>query len=238
MKRDEMTAKLCLREEGMHLLGGLPTRFVTVGGPADKYADDELALLAEFTEARQAAYHRRCGNAKFDWADNFISFDKEVDDRRAIWGRKRLSWREGRMHAPSLPEALAAFWGDRCRQEAVGDFCLLGTGDLVEIVAAIPYERDREGDFACRRLVDGTGIAISQHQVGVVAAAARSIEALGDLVRMAVAHRIAAHPTADPADVRASRAAVTPSNDPAALTSMWAARVLDWQERSRLPRAA
>lgn len=234
MTRDEMISKLCIRDDGFHLSGrGIPTLFVTVGGPADKYGDDELALLVEFTEARQVTYRARCGKAKLDWADNFISFDKDVDgyDGRVRWGRKRYSWCQGKMHAPSLPEALSAFWGDQYRDEQVGDFCLLGTGEIVEVLAAMPYAEDREGDFSCRRLTDGAEIAIKRHTVGVVAISGRSIEELGDQMRMAMQHRIAGRPHRDSADeVRIALDAVTTSNDPVALAAMWASRVLAWDE--------
>lgn len=242
MTRDEMIAELCIRDDGLWLSGrGIPKLFVTVGGPADKYTDAELALLVPFTQERQAAYRARCGSAKLDWADNFITFDKDMDssDGRVRWGRKRYSWREGRMHAASLPEAIATFWSDRYRGEQIGDFCLLDTGEIVEVLERLPYDRDREGDYACRRLVDGAEVLIRQHRVGGIAIHARSIEALGDSMRMAMEHRISNRRDGDVgADETASaRAAMTESNDPAALTAMWAARVLDWFERDLAERA-
>jgi hypothetical protein len=238
MTRDEMISRLCIRDDGLWLSGrGIPKLFVTVGGPAEKYTDAELALLVPFTEERQAAYRARCGSAKLDWADNFISFDKDMESSgdRVRWGRKRYSWRQGRMHAASLPEAIATFWGDRYRGEQIGDFCLLDTGEIVEVVERLPY--DREGDYACRRLVDGAEVLIRQHKVGGIAIHARSIEALGDAMRMAMEHRIANRATGDigEAEDAAARAAMTGGNDPKALTEMWAARVLDWFERDRMP---
>ena len=242
MTRDEMIAELCIREEGLWLSGrGVPKLFVTVGGPVDKYTDAELALLVAFTQERQAAYHARCGNAKLDWADNFISFDKDMTSSggRVSWGRKRYSWREGRLNAASLPEAIAAFWGDRYRGEQIGDFCLLDTGEIVEVLERPPYDRDREGDYACRRLVDGAEVLIKQHKVGGIAIHARSIDALGDSMRMAMEHRIANRRTGDIGEdeVATARAAMTDGNDPRALTAMWQARVLDWFERDMAERA-
>ena len=233
MTRDEIIAELCLID-GMYPHKKLPTRFVTVGGPADKYGDEELALLVEFTRARQEMYRERCGNSKLDWHDNFISIDRDMDWSRPRWGRKRRSWSEGSFYKPSLPEAISAFWGDRYREEMTGELCLLGTGEIVQIVQRIPYDRDnRTGDYRCLRLVDGEDVEISQHKVGVVAIYAASMDALGDRMRMAMRHRIEgrAASVGTDAELEAAAAAVTPSNDAADLTAMWASRFLEWSER-------
>lgn len=237
MTREDMIAKLCVREEGMYLSGKTPTRFVTVGGPTEKYTDDELALLAEFTDIRQATYELRYTNANHDWSDNYICFDKEMYDGRTRWGRKRYSWREGRMHASSLPEAIAAFWSDRYRDEMIGDFCLLRNGDIVQITGRIPFDlANREYDFFSRRLVDGAEVGLKQYDIGQVVIYATSIEALGDRMRMAMAHRIENQINGESleAEIDTANAAMTDTNDPAALSAMWKARVRDWHEREAM----
>jgi len=239
MSREQMIAELCIRDEGMWLSGKVPTRFVTVGGPADKYDDAELALLVDFTKQRQTAYEARCGNAKLDWRDNFISFNKADMDQEGSWGRKRYSWREGYMHAASLPEAIATFWSDRYKDEMLGDICLLSNGEIVEITSRIPYtDGERPHDYAARRLVDDAFVGVKQHVVGGVSIHARSIEALGDSMRMAMTHRLVREvPSTAEAAARA-RAAITPSNDPADLTAMWEQRLLSWREVDMAARAA
>jgi hypothetical protein len=240
MTRDQMIAALCFRPEGMHLQGRLPTRFVTVGGSADDYADDELALLVEITATKQADYERRCGKAKFDWNDNFISFVRNDLGQIGSWGRKRYSWREGSFHKSSLPEAIAAFWGDGLTRDAVGDVCLLPSGDIVEIVEKVPYsDRDaRPYDLEARSLLTDAIVGIRQSEVGVVAIAARSIDALGDSMRIAMRHRLERTTGASDADIAAATAAVTQSNAPVDLAVMWANRLLDWRERDAVKRAA
>lgn len=239
MDRQEMIAELCIRPEGVYISGKVPTRFVTVGGPAEKYDDAEIALLVDFTQGRQAAYHARCGNSKLDWFDNFICFDKEDGGDRVRWGRKRYSWREGRMHSASLPEAIANFWGDRHRDEMIGDVCLLATGDIVEVLGRVPYvDGGSMSEFTCRRLTDGAEVIHNQHKIAGVAAHARGLEALGDQMRMAMAHRIANQPGATSAETLAARQAITMSNDAGMLTRMWANRVPDWFEREEAARAA
>lgn len=240
MTRDQMIAALCFRPEGMHLQGRLPTRFVTVGGSADDYADDELALLVEITAIKQADYERRCGTAKFDWADNFISFERNSMGQIGSWGRKRYSWRQGDFHKPSLPEAIAAFWGDGLTRDAVGDVCLLPSGDIVEIVDKVPYS-DREArpyDLEARSLLTDAIVGITPSEVGVVTIAARSIDALGDAMRIAMRHRLERTSGASDAEIAAAKAAVTQSNDPADLAVMWADRLPYWRERDALKRVA
>lgn len=238
MDRDDMIAELCIRDEGVYIQGKVPTRFVTVGGPADKYDDAELALLVAFTQERQAAYRLRCGGAKLDWADNFICLDKQVDGDRVRWGRKRYSWREGGMHSASLPEAIANFWGDRYREEMIGDVCLLATGDIVEVITRIPHGEQDGGSYSCHRLIDGEHVVHDKHKVSGVAAYARSIEALGGLMRMAMAHRMANQSDATPGELAVARQAITLSNHPAMLTRMWADRVPSWDEREAAARQA
>lgn len=225
LSRDEMISELCFRpDEGMWISGKLPTRFVTIGGTADDYTDDELALLVTFTQGRQAAYERRY-SAKFDWRDNFICFERENDR----WGRKRLSWREGRMHSSSLPEAIATFWGDHSGEAAVGQFCVLKNGQIAEVIAEIPYMAKDSMDFECRNLVSGETVQISRYEIGVATIAAPSLESLGDQIRMAMHHRIA-RLAGQSGEVDAVREAITESNDPADLREMWSCRLRDFWE--------
>lgn len=235
--RESMIAELCFRPEGMFLLGKVPTKFVTVGYTPARYTDAELALLVAFTQARQASYRARCGEASLDWADNFISIEKDTDFDTVRWGRKRNSWREGVMHSPSLPEALATFWADQYNDEMVGDIVLLRTGALAEVTSIIPYE-DRAPDnitdnFMIYGLVDGMGRAMGQYDREVIMSA-RSVEALGDQMRMAMAHRIEGSHSADDVSKDVSRAAISDDNEPEALMQMWSRRILCHEEQQQL----
>jgi hypothetical protein len=236
MNRQDMIDKLCFRREGMWLTGKVPRLFVTVGGKPDDYTDDELALLVPFTEAKQADYHRRCGNSKMDWADNFISFERAVEDSHGLvrWGRKRQSWVMGRMHSPSLPEAISSFWDDNYRHETLGQVCLLSSGDIVVIVGKVPYEEQAAlgGEYLSRSLVTGDDVVFKRH-VKAVTIASTGIEALGDQMRMAMRHRQKSRPGADPVWIARSEDAYTDSNNPKALVEMWADRVLSFDESER-----
>lgn len=74
---------------------------VAVRGPAEKYSDDELARLVEFSGARTARY-----DEMFRWRQgaNLIVLDKV---ETGAWLRKRMSWTHGPMYSPTLAEALA-----------------------------------------------------------------------------------------------------------------------------------
>ena len=76
---------------------------VAVSGPPNKYTDDELNALVEFSEQRTANYDKM-----FNWrlGANLICINKISDD---CWMRKRLSWEYGPMASPTLQEAIAVF---------------------------------------------------------------------------------------------------------------------------------
>ncbi len=233
MTREEMISHLCFRDEGMYLNGKLPTRFVTVSFRPEDFTDDELALLVRFTNEKQEAYHRRCANAKFDWADNFISFERDQFNGRVRWGRKRRSWREGNMFTNSLPEAIAAFWCDRYQNEQVGEYVLLDTGEIAHIYAAIPYaERVDRKDFRAR-LAPGsarppyTEILLGRYDRSVVIAGT-SLADLGSQMVMAMRHRIAASRDSDENAEDALRSVI--ANCPISLVEMWKKRVRSYAE--------
>jgi hypothetical protein len=76
---------------------------VAVSGPPEKYTDEELEKLADFSDRRTARYDKmfnvRAGA-------NAICIDKVND---TCWMRKRMSWEYGPMHSPTLTEAMAVF---------------------------------------------------------------------------------------------------------------------------------
>ena len=75
---------------------------VAVTGPLDKYTDEELARLAEFSEKKTAEYDKM-----FKWrrGANLILFDKDV--KTGQWLRKRITWTMGPMWSTTLEEAIA-----------------------------------------------------------------------------------------------------------------------------------
>lgn len=76
---------------------------VTVSGPPDKYTDEELAALVEFSDQRTAKYDKIFN---YRLGANLICINK-LDER--AWMRKRLSWEYGPMISPTLQEALDTF---------------------------------------------------------------------------------------------------------------------------------
>lgn len=76
---------------------------VAVSGPPDKYTDEELKTLVEFSDERTAKY-----DAMFNWrlGANLICVNKLGPD---CWMRKRLSWEYGPMVSSTLQEALDVF---------------------------------------------------------------------------------------------------------------------------------
>ena len=232
MNREEMISRLCFREEGMYLTGKVPTRFVTVSFRSEDFSDDELALLVRFSDQRQAAYERRYGKAKLDWADNFISFEREDYNGKVRWGRKRWSWREGNMYSSSLPEALVAFWNDSYRGEQVGDYVLFSDGEIAHIHEAVPYaERVDREDFRARRIRDGQEMLVNRYDSKVVIAG-ESFEDLGRQMIMAMEHRIAAIKCDGYENYIARRAMeAVDASCPVSLSLMWESRVLNFVER-------
>jgi hypothetical protein len=212
-----------------YLHGSLPARFIVATATPDDYRDDELALLGEFGRIRHENHIKNYG-PRLDWGTNFICLGRftEFCDERIMWTRKRNSW-TGSEWSPSLPEAIGKFWGDQYTRDATGDVVMLTSGEIavIEGKAKAEFKAPHYYDFRARILATGEVRDIARADPVIIA---DTIEALGDQMRMAIEHRIASVSRPDPIDVAASRAAVTTTNDPAALTHMWTARVWSFSE--------
>lgn len=123
MNREELIAKIAWSEGGYRVdsmfMAFLPQpkeprgaddwpSVVFVHGPADKYTDDELATLLDFSQRRTAWYDER-----FNWrvGANFILIDKPeyMVGSPNPWMSKRSSWDRGNWHHPTLEAALRSF---------------------------------------------------------------------------------------------------------------------------------
>lgn len=95
---------------------------VTVGAPPEKYTDEELQKLADFSDHATAEYDGH------GWAyrrgANLICFDKtEIGEDQYRWLRKRLTWHMGTMYSETLEHAMAWMEPDReKRQELLASF--------------------------------------------------------------------------------------------------------------------
>jgi len=76
---------------------------VSVKGPPEKYTNEELATLLEFSERATARYDEMFSCRR---GANLILFDKP-EYWNGAWKRKRLTWDRGPMTSPTLEEAIA-----------------------------------------------------------------------------------------------------------------------------------
>lgn len=74
---------------------------VLIGGPPDKYTDDELAKLVAFSEQATADYDSRF---RYRRGANLLCINKSGDGR---WLRKRMTWEIGPMYSITLDHAIA-----------------------------------------------------------------------------------------------------------------------------------
>ncbi len=116
MTRDEMISKLMWNNGGgsygictvgsMFAIACAPKQTlpscVAVGGPADKYTDEELTKLVQFSENSTANHIKSVGSVLY--GDNLTIIDK-IDECR--WLRKRISWEMGPMFSNTLDDAIA-----------------------------------------------------------------------------------------------------------------------------------
>jgi hypothetical protein len=76
---------------------------VAISGPPEKYTDEELEKLADFSDRHTARYDQifnvRAGA-------NAICIDKVNHN---CWMRKRMSWEYGPMHSTTLDQAIEVF---------------------------------------------------------------------------------------------------------------------------------
>jgi hypothetical protein len=77
---------------------------VSIKGPPEKYTDEELRTLLEFSQRRTSRYDEMFTVRR---GANLILFDKP-EYLGGVWKRKRLTWTHGPMTSPTLEEAIAA----------------------------------------------------------------------------------------------------------------------------------
>lgn len=81
---------------------------VTVSSPPEKYTDDELRKLVEFSKERKERTERYDRMFNYRMGANLIVLDK-MDGQDGRWLRKRQSWYMGPMFSQTLDEALEVF---------------------------------------------------------------------------------------------------------------------------------
>lgn len=79
---------------------------VAVSGPPDKYTDEELEKLVEFSNRKTANYDE-IFNVRM--GANLICIDKNVGPGGHNWMRKRMSWEYGPMYSDTIEDAMATF---------------------------------------------------------------------------------------------------------------------------------
>lgn len=84
---------------------------VAISGPPEKYTDEELQILVDFSEEATRRYDTR-----WHWrrGANLICIGKDPfsSSGPVSWMRKRMSWLYGPMYSATLLEALAVFTKD------------------------------------------------------------------------------------------------------------------------------
>ena len=82
-----------------------PQCILVLGGPSDKYTDEELTLIVEFAQ-RETEWYDNLFSRQSRRSANFFIFDKEADDR---WLRIKASYTQGVFYSPSLEHAIHLF---------------------------------------------------------------------------------------------------------------------------------
>ena len=82
---------------------------VFIKGPAEKYTDEEIKKLYQFSVEKTAEYDRLF-NVRM--GANAVVMDK-LEGERTYWLRKRMTWECGPMYSETLDDAIAVFMEEK-----------------------------------------------------------------------------------------------------------------------------